>query len=305
MRTIKSAAIIGAGALGILYGDALKNAPGCETFYLAEGPRYNRIKSGHFLVNNIPVSFNVKKADDLEELPDLIIIAVKNHHLDSIIDLLKKVIGPETIIFSVLNGIDSEKFLEENFPEAHVIYSVALGMDAVRESNQLTYSSRGKLLIGSKDNDRKNSELLALGGLLESCGLHFEIPEDIHRSIWWKWMINIGVNQVSAVTGANYGVFHTNPDIQALMEEAMLETIKVAKASGIDLRQEDISNWYPILQGLGADGKTSMLQDIEAGRPTEAEWFSGRLITLAEELNIEVPVNRILLRIIRIKEAMG
>jgi len=256
-------------------------------------------------MNNIPVNFNVKKPEDLAELPDLIIIAVKNHHLDSIIGLLDKVVHPETIIFSVLNGIDSEKFLEDNFPEAHVIYSVALGMDAVRESNQLTYSSRGKLLIGSKDNNRKNSELLALGRLMDSCGLHFEIPEDIQRSIWWKWMINIGVNQVSAVTGATYGVFHTNPDIQALMEEAMLETIKVAQASRIDLREEDISNWYPILKGLGAGGKTSMLQDIEAGRPTEAQWFSGRLITLAEELNIEVPINRTLLRIIRVKEAVA
>ena len=302
-NSIESAAIIGAGALGILYGEALKQQLGNNLYYLANGSRFDKIREGHFLINSIPENFRVCHSDSLEELPDLIIVAVKNHHLEEAMDILRKAVKQGSIILSVLNGIESEAYLEKNFPHAHILYSVAVGMDAVRDSNQLTYSSKGKLLVGAKDNNGRNPELQKLCHLLDSCHIHYEIPEDIHRSLWWKWMINIGVNQVSAVTGANYGIFQNNDELQKLMESAMAETVRVARAWGVDLREEDITNWYPILNGLGPEGKTSMLQDIEAERKTEAPWFSGKLISLAEEKDIPVPVNQTLYRIIKAKEA--
>ncbi len=302
-KVIESAAIIGAGALGILYGEALKQQLGSNLYYLANGSRFDKIRDGHFLINSIPENFSVRHSDTLDELPDLIIVAVKNHHLEEALEILKKAVKQGSIILSVLNGIDSEAYLEKHFPHAHILYSVAVGMDAVRDSNQLTYSSKGKLLLGAKDNDTENPELQKLCQLLDKCHIHYEIPEDIHRSLWWKWMINIGVNQVSAVTGANYGVFQKNDDLKKLMEAAMTETVLVARACGVDLREEDITNWYPIMNGLGPDGKTSMLQDIEARRKTEAPWFSGKLISLAEEKGVPVPVNQTLYRIILAKEA--
>ncbi|OQY34182.1 MAG: hypothetical protein B6241_05710 [Spirochaetaceae bacterium 4572_59] len=303
MKSIQSVAIIGAGALGILFGEALKTYLKENLFYLADGSRYEKLLGGHFLINDVPENFVVKNSQDLTEFPDLVIVAVKNHHLEQILGLLKRCIRKDTIVLSVLNGIESEQFLEANFPHAHILYSIAIGMDAVRVSNQLTYSSRGKLMLGSKDNDKKNEQLNAVESLLDSCHIHYEIPEDIHRSIWWKWMINIGVNQVSAVSGANYKGFQTNRNVQLLMEAAMEETITVAHACGVDLRREDIQNWYPILNGLGPEGKSSMLQDMEACRKTEAPWFSGKLISLAEKHGINVPVNETLYRIILSKES--
>lgn len=304
MKSIQSAAIIGAGALGILYGEALKTYLGKNVYYLADGSRYEKLLGGHFLINDVPENFVVKNAQNLSESPDLVIVAVKNHHLEQILGLLRKCISKDTIVLSVLNGIDSEQFLEKNFPHAHILYSIAIGMDAVRISNQLTYSSRGKLILGSKDNDKKNEQLKAVESLLDSCHIHYEIPEDIHRSIWWKWMINIGVNQVSAVTGASYKFFQKNRNVQLLMEAAMEETINVAHACGVDLRNEDIQNWYPIMNGLGPEGKSSMLQDMEARRKTEAPWFSGKLISLAEKHGIAVPVNETLYKVILSKEAI-
>ena len=84
----------------------------------------------------------------------------------------------------------------------------------------------------------------------------------------------------------------------------MQETIDVAKAAGVDLRDEDIPNWYAILNTLGADNKTSMLQDIEAERKTEAQWFSGHLIEIARQYGVNVPVNRTLYQIIKTKELL-
>ena len=99
-------------------------------------------------------------------------------------------------------------------------------------------------------------------------------------------MINIGVNQISAVTGAYYGRFQQDLELRNLMDKAMKETILVARSSGVDLDNSDLQRWYPVLNSLGPEGKTSMLQDMEAGRQTEVESFAGELIRRASTLGL-------------------
>ncbi|HAK45595.1 MAG TPA: 2-dehydropantoate 2-reductase [Spirochaeta sp.] len=306
MNEIKSAAIIGAGALGLLYAEMMKTKLGSNCYFLTDGERYQHIKNGKFTINGKNEDFHVESRENLltrgARKPDLILIAVKNHHLEDIVPLITSAVSEKTIILSVLNGISSENFLAQHFPQARIIPTVAVGMDAVKVDRKLDYTVSGKLLIGHSDTKKNNDGLAEISAFFESCGMVYETPDDIERSLWWKWMINIGVNQVSAVTGASYGVFHTDRNTQLLMESAMQETINVAKAAGVDLRDDDIENWYPILRSLGPDNKTSMLQDIEARRKTEVEAFSGRLIELAEEYSVDVPVNLTLFRIIKTKE---
>ena len=304
MTEVKTAAIIGAGALGLMYAGLLHSRLGEGFFFLADGNRLQRLKQEEYNINGKKMRFPARGPEELDGACDLVIVSVKNNHLEEIPALLKNVVSENTCILSVLNGIDSEEFLEQKFPKAEVIYTVALGMDAVKEGKELRYSSIGKLLLGIKNNMPPGSGLKKVTGLLDSCGLEYELPDDIHRSIWWKWMINIGVNQVSAVTGAKYGTFHSDENLRKLMDSAMYETIRVAKACGIDLRNDDVKNWYPVLYSLGAEGKTSMLQDIEAERLTEAPWFGGRLIELAQRHCVDVPVNETLYRIIRTKELL-
>lgn len=301
---MKSIAVIGAGALGLLYGGPLAAVLKNKLFFIAETDRARKINETAYSINGTEHRFPALTPDQVSEKPELVLVAVKNHHLESIVPLLDTVLGEGTLVVSVLNGIDSEQFIEERYPRAKVLYSVAVGMDAVKEGNSLNYSNPGKLLLGTRDNDAKDADLKELTTLLDSAGVPWDVPEDIIRSLWWKWMINIGMNQVSAVTGAPYGIFHTDKIVQALMEEAMLETVRVAKTEGVDLRDEDVPAWYSIMNKLGPAGKTSMLQDIEAERKTEVEAFAGRLMELAEKHSIPVPVNTTLFRIIKTKELL-
>jgi len=302
----KSVAIIGAGALGLLYVQALNRNSDLELNFLAKDENYERIKKGDFIINGKNKHFNVINPFDINTNNqisfDLLIVAVKNYHLKSILPILRKCINKETIVLSVLNGIESENFLEEYVPGINIIYTVALGMDAVKNANHLTFTTEGKLLIGTKDNDHDSRELLKLKTILDSAKMQYDLPADIHRSLWWKWMINIGVNQVSAVTGLSYKYFQEDRNTQLLMEGAMMETILVAKAEGVNLIENDIADWYPVLNSLGREGKTSMLQDIENKRKTEVDAFAGRLIELADKNRIDVPLNRTLYRLIKVKE---
>lgn len=301
--TIKSVAIIGAGALGLLYMDSMEQKSGVEVYFLSDSKRCETLKKTTFTINGKKRQFPTKNLSDLTTKPDLIIICVKNHHLESLRGLLQNTAESGTIIISVLNGISSEGYLEQILPKSDVLYCAVLGMDALKENNLLSFSRKGKFLLGTKEN-RDTFELQKVCRFLQICHLDYLIPQDIHREIWYKWMINIGVNQVSAITGAPYGLFQNNNTVQELMELAMKEVIKVAEAEQVNLTEADIERWYLVLNTLGPEGKTSMLQDMEAGRKTEVESFSGELIKRALLYGMTTPVNEILYRTIKIRELL-
>lgn len=117
-----------------------------------------------------------------------------------------------------------------------------------------------------------------------------------------KYMINVGINQASAVMREPYRTFQTDPHAKAVMESAMAEVVALSKALGTGLEDSDIRAWYTILSGLGADGKTSMLQDVEAGRITEVEAFAGTVMELGRTTGVPVPVNTLLYHLIKAAE---
>lgn len=116
--------------------------------------------------------------------------------------------------------------------------------------------------------------------------------------------MNVGVNQTSAVLRAPYGMFHNIEEARDLMRMASLEVVHVAKKAGINLTEEDITESIRIICTLSPEGKTSMLQDIEAGRKTEVEIFAGTVIELGNKYGVDAPVNDILFKMIRTLEQM-
>jgi 2-dehydropantoate 2-reductase len=134
---------------------------------------------------------------------------------------------------------------------------------------------------------------------LGKAGIVYETPLDMMRILWWKFMINVGINQASAVLRSPYAVFQTSKEARGLMESAMREVIMLAQKAGVHLSEDDIRGFEPILARLNPQGKTSMLQDVEAGRKTEVEMFAGRVIALGRHYNVPVPVNQLLFDQIR------
>ena len=115
-------------------------------------------------------------------------------------------------------------------------------------------------------------------------------------------MVNVGVNQASAVMQAPYGVFQTSTDAQALMVTLMREVIVLSEYAGVGLTETAVEDWFKVLHTLSPEGKTSMLQDIEAGRKTEVDIFAGKAVELGEAYGVPTPINQTLLQIIRVLE---
>jgi len=312
MDAIESVVIQGAGAMGAVYASRFLQAEGTRVAFLARGERAARLRAEGVTVNRTRLDVPVIDAAAPPGCPsihpairaaDLVIVALKDRALSGALPDLQAVVGPQTTILSVMNGLDSEATLAAAYGPDKVLYAIAVGIDALREGGAVTFTTSGKIIFGEAHNEAPTPRVQRVQAALDRAGLAFETPPDMIRMLWWKFMVNVGVNQASAVMRAPYGIFHANPEAQALMEALMREAIALGQAEGVDLREDDIAAWYTFLNTLSPQGKTSMLQDLEAGRPTEVEIFAGKAVALGAAHGIPTPVNQTVLRIIRVLEA--
>jgi 2-dehydropantoate 2-reductase len=302
LNEIKDVAILGAGALGSVYGVKFHQAPGMHASFVARGERGDRLRREGVVVNGTTYHLPVVHPDAAEDPADLIIVALKDHHLPDALNDLHGLVSNSTTIISVMNGLDSEATLGGVYGMEKLLYTISVGIDATREDNAVTYTTSGKLIFGAADNTTPSPRVRSVQAALDRAALAWETPVDMIRSLWWKFMVNVGVNQASAVMRASYGVFHTSPDAQALMEALMREVIVLAGREGVALVEGDIDAWYDFLNTLSPEGKTSMLQDIEAGRKTEVDIFAGKVVALGAAHGVPTSVNETVLRIIHVLE---
>lgn len=301
-RSFDRISIIGAGAMGAAYASMFYDMnPGC-VFLHAGGERFRRLREKGLVVNGRPYCIPVIRPEDRVPPSDLVLVAVKNHHLQEALQEMRNVVGEKTLFLSVMNGIESEEQIGRVYGMEKVLYAVAVGIDALREESVVTYSKKGKLFFGEAANATLTDRVRELRSLFEQAGIVCEIPQDMIRTLWWKFMINVGINQASAVLRAPYGVFQSFPEATQLMESAMQEVIGLAKKAQIHLMEKDIAEWHEFLSKLPPTGKTSMLQDIEAGRKTEVEIFAGKVLSLGRQFQVPTPVNQTLFRILKVTE---
>jgi 2-dehydropantoate 2-reductase len=301
-KKIKTIAIVGAGAMGAAYATMFTDAGGFSVFFLASGERYLRLKDQPLTVNGKPYAISVLQPEEVQEGVDLVLVALKHHHLLGAVQDIKAVVGAETIILSVMNGLESEEIIGSVCGMNRMVYAIAVGIDAVREKNQFTYARPGRIIFGEGPVNDEDGRVTRLQEALTRAAIPNEVPADIKRVMWWKFMINVGINQASAVLRAPYGVFQSSADALALMQLLMQEVVMLAAKVSINLSQKDVDDWLAVLSTLAPEGKTSMLQDIEAGRKTEVEIFAGRVVAMGIEHDVATPVNQTILHIIKVME---
>ncbi|SET10294.1 ketopantoate reductase [Natronincola peptidivorans] len=305
MKEIKKIAIVGLGAIGAIYGSKLLEINPDNFKVIANEARAAKYSKEGLKINGKTYYFNCVDPKEKTEAADLIIVAVKHHHLPQTIKDIKNHVGPETIILSLMNGISSEEILGEEYGMEKVMYGICVGIDAVRTAAEIQCSTMGVIHFGEKVNKTYSDRVEGVKQLFEKAGISYNIPEDIMRALWWKFMVNVGINQTSAVLKAPYKVFQEVKEANELMMATMKEVIALSKKERTNLKDEDLDSFRDILNKLAPDGKTSMLQDIEAGRKTEVEMFAGTICELGKKHGIETPMNEALLKMIQTLEKMN
>lgn len=290
MEKIQSIAIVGRGAIGVIYGSLLMKKMGYKhVAFLCDAKRKARYEKQDVLFNGQPMHFQyITQGDDF--YPDLIIVATKYVKIKQTIEEIRPFVHESTVIISTMNGIESEDDLREAFGRYHVIRTIAQKMSSVYHNNQVTAHPLGELVIGAEDrHDLAN--LARLEEVFDYAEIPYLLSTDIKRDAYSKLMINCGVNQTCAAYHLTYGDLQKEGKYRDMVIATMREVAKVAAFEDIRLTEEDITAWMKALDAVDPQGMPSMAQDVLENRPTEIGLFAGMIVPLAHKYKVKVPYN--------------
>jgi 2-dehydropantoate 2-reductase len=289
---IKKITIIGFGSVGSLYGSMLDASLGSNNVeLLAKGERLERYKKNGMIINEKQHFFNV--VDPKDATPsDFVLLATKNLQIDEAVKDIKNSVGKNTIILSLLNGIESEEKLIAAYGKEKVLYAFCVGMSTEHIGNVTNFTSPGKIVFGEKNNE-VSDRVKAVEALFDGAGIEYIVPSNIRKEQYNKFMLNTMFNTLSAITRGGYGVFNST-ELKELTHKVALEIIAVLEIEGVTLTEEDYQKDLDLMLGLDPYGRTSMCQDLMASRKTENNWFAGTVVRLGKKHGIETPYNNAL-----------
>lgn len=287
--------LLGAGAVGAPLCTRLTKAS--ELYLIMDDKRAEGYKG--IIVNGLHYQIPLAKKGDKA---DLIILACKNFDLDNAISEIREHVRDNTIIMSLLNGVESEKHLEEAFPNAHVIYSFITSLSSNRDGNIINcYSENGGIIFLGEKNGTKTEELEKVISLFDMCNVTYQVSDNIIKEIWWKFMLNCAFNSLSGILETTYRKMYDNQMLLMAAQKTIDEVIEVANAEGVNLTAKDGQRAIDTIKAFKDDGKTSLLQDIENKRMTENIYFTYCVSTLGKKHKISTPVCDLLYLLVEAK----
>lgn len=299
MNKIKNVLICGLGAIGTIYAAQISKNEDIELRILADENRIKRYCQNPTLFNGQEYSFNFITPEATDFCADLIIIATKSNNLDEAVSSIKNFVSKGTIILSLLNGIESEERISEVYGASKVLYSYYIGHTSTRHGRNITHDGVFKTVFGEKYNKTLSENVVRVKEFFDKTYIPYEIPEDMDYSRWWKFLVNVGYNQASAVLNASYGDFHKSKKVNDFAIKLMHEAASIAKAQGVKNTEKLIPEVIEVIKTMLPDTRTSMLQDVDAKRQTEVDIFAGYISRYGKKYNISTPYNDMFLELIK------
>ncbi|MDX8395740.1 MAG: ketopantoate reductase family protein [Mariprofundaceae bacterium] len=298
--------IAGAGAVGCHYGSLLQRA-GCDVVYFARGEHVKALKT-HGLKhesNGERVCLSVFASDEISSLSecDVIFLSCKTTSLTVLCEQLLPVIKTNSTLLTLQNGVSSPDKVAQFFLTHTVIAASAFIGVRIETPGLVIHSAAGHLRFGRWQGE-SDATLSFLEKKWQQSGIDAQIVNDMQMMLWHKMLWNCGFNAMTALTHRYARDVAANPEMVGWVRDAMLETIHVARHVGVILPKDAIEQHIQLTMDAGAV-KTSMWQDIERGRRTEIDEMNGYITHLADQYNVETPVNALLTSLIRSSSKVG
>lgn len=293
---LKKTVIVGMGAIGASFAAQMKDR-GVHPIVMCDEKRKARYTKDGFIINDRRYDFEYITPAEEHLKADLVLVVVKYHHLKEVVNQIQNIVSENTVIMSLMNGIDSEQILGERYGMDKMVHAFVVALDGVREQNQIQFTSPGKIIFGN-DHGSQDHRTDCVKAVLEASDIQYTISDEILKQLWWKFMVNVGANQVSAILKTNYGAMKHSESTKILLKSAMNEVILISQKMNIGLTVSSIDDFFSMIENLSDEGITSMHQDVLAHRKTEVEMLAGQVIEMGKKLQIPTPVNEILFQMI-------
>lgn len=297
---IKSVAVLGAGAVGSYVIWGLSGLENVRLGVIAEGERAERLKNGGCSINGAVYRPEIWTPQEAHGV-DLLIVSLKYGTLPGALDSIRSIVGDNTTVMSLMNGVDSEEIIAAATGEDHVLYSLIKvashkGADGYYFDPETTIG----IVYGEATAPFESERVHAVDELFEGTGIHYRHTEFIREEIWSKFRLNVRNNLPQAILGAGVGCYRDSEHMKAISDGLRGEVEAIAAAKGIDMSKADAS----AARGseVPSSARYSTLQDLDAGRHTEIDMFSGAMMRMGKELGIPTPYNEYTFHMIKALE---
>ena len=286
---IQSVAVLGAGAVGSYVIWGLSHKKDIRLGVIAEGERADRLKKGGCRTNDEVYRPEVWSPQEAEDV-DLLIVSLKYGSLPEALESIKTIVGEHTTVMSLMNGVDSEELIAEQVGDDRVLRSL-IKVASHKEENGYYFNPETTLgiIFGELAAPFDSERVQAIESLFADTGIHFRSTEFIREEIWGKFRLNVCNNLPQAILGAGVGCYSDSTHMKAISDGLRRELEQIALAKGIDMSK--MAGTSGRGSAVPASARYSTLQDLDAGRHTEIDMFSGALMRMGEELGIPTPYN--------------
>jgi 2-dehydropantoate 2-reductase len=286
-------AIMGAGGVGSYFGARL-GASSEDVTFIARGAHLDALREGGMAVKSPHGNFRletVTATDDPSTVGtvDVVLVTVKLYDLDDACGLIAPMIGPETMIIPVQNGVSAVDIVCARFDHKHVVGGLVFVASFVAAPGEVEHKTElHRLTFGELDGSLSD-RVLAFREAGQKAGFDAVASEDIELELWTKFALLGGYSPVSTLSRQTVGALEADKDLWELTRKSVGEVVAVGRAKGIDFPPDIVEATLAMNARFDPDTKNSMLLDLEAGKRLEHEWISGEIVRLGRKLGVLTP----------------
>jgi len=297
-------AIMGAGAMGSLFGGLLALAEVEVTLVDIRKEHIDAIRSMGLTLEEKGkrqiIHVNATSDAALVGKVDLVIFFVKTYHTEKAASDALVFQKKDTVFLSLQNGLGNEEAICKQVDRKNVMLGVTNHGATLLGSGHIRHAGCGKTYVGELDG-KMTDRATQIAQVFNKAGIETEISSNIHRLIWDKLFINVGLNAVAALTGLKNGQLLDYPETLRLMEALVSEAVEVARKKGIPIEGDPLEKIKAVVEAT-RENRCSMGQDIDNRRKTEIDSINGAVVREAERLKIRVPYNQMITDLIKVVE---
>jgi 2-dehydropantoate 2-reductase len=289
-------AVFGAGSVGGYFGGRLAEA-GQDVVFICRGDHLKAIQRDGLRVESTEGDFIVQPAQASDDPAavgpvDAILVCVKAWQVPQAAEALHPMIGAETIVVPLQNGVEAPSQLQAALGTDHVLGGLCRIMSSVVAPGHIRHAGIDPYVaFGRLDKEQSQVAERLRGAFSHAKGVRVEMPSDIRVAMWRKFLLIAAWSGMGALTRSPIGLIRTQPETRQMLQQALQEIQEVAVAHRVALPHEAISETLAFIDGLPPQGTASMQRDIIAGRSSELASQSGAVVRLGREAGVEVPVH--------------
>ncbi len=290
-------AVMGSGGVGGFFGGRMAHA-GADVTFIARGAHLAAMRERGLLIENetqgnihVP---GVKATDEPASVGavDLVLVGVKLWGMEAAVRAFKPLVGPDTAILSLQNGVIKDDILRREFGERAVMGGVGYVATHISRPGVIHQTGAIQRMVFGEYDGRRSARAEALLAAALKAGIQAELSTDIRRSIWEKYVFLVALSGTTATMRMPIGVIRANPQTRAFLFDLMKETVAVGRAHGVALPEDYAQQRLAFADSVPADMTSSMHHDLEHGNPLEVEWLAGGVVKLGEQVGVPTPANR-------------